>query len=89
LQSRIVATGKQHPSLMTTPDPALFVDNYNRTASWLQARAEEYATGQARHIVLMDGQSVDRSAEMAEELRHLAGNLAATVVAFERLSAKP
>jgi hypothetical protein len=73
---------------MTAPDPALFVDSFNRTVSWLQARAEEYETEKARHMVLVNGEHVDQSAAMAEELRHLAGNLAATVVAFERLSAK-
>lgn len=73
---------------MTDPDLDQFVESYKRTASWLEARAKEYETGKAQHLVQVDRDIVDRSAEMAQELRQLAGNLAAPVAAFERLSRK-
>jgi len=71
---------------MTRLDPALLIEGYERTASWLRDRAEEYENGKARHFAQINGAMVDTSEQRAAEFRHLAGNLSATVAAVIRIS---
>lgn len=59
-----------------------------RQVTWLQARAEGYEQGRCRHLEIENGQTRDRSQDVAEQFRHQAGNLQAVMDAYERLLAK-
>lgn len=58
------------------------IRNYQETAEWLEAQADAYEAGKARHLL----GDVDDSVEMAEMLRHRAGNIRTVIVAVERFA---
>ena len=54
-------------------------------SAWMLSQAEEYETGKSQ-ITTSDGtQVINRSEEIAFDLRHRAGNLRALIAAYERL----
>ncbi len=61
---------------------------YCDQVAWMQARAEEYETGKCQHHEMDGPFPLDKSTELAEEYRHRANNLRATMDAFERLMSK-
>lgn len=60
----------------------------HRQVTWLQARADAYEQGKCRHLEIENGQSCDRSQDVAEQFRHQAANLQAVMDAYERLVSK-
>jgi hypothetical protein len=64
---------------------AALLAEYQNQAAWLEAHADEFASG-ARKIITSGG--VDLTDVMIEEYRHKAANMRAVIVAYQRLHAK-
>ena len=61
---------------------------WERHRRWLKAQAVQYEEGLTQCLDLSGGSPIDRSSEIAQEIRHQANSLQAVMVAYERLIAK-
>jgi hypothetical protein len=60
------------------------IKHYRDQEAWLRESAAAYQTGAAKHFI----GDIDDSQIIAEDLNHRANNMAAMIVAYERLVAK-
>jgi hypothetical protein len=60
------------------------IKHYREQEAWLRESAAAYESGAHKHFI----GDVDDSQIIAEDLQHRANNIAALIIAYERLAAK-